>query len=50
MTAAIGDFGKYLDLNKPGLVLKNDAPESAKKALEEFKKAQEEAKKKGIKI
>ena len=50
MTACIGDFGKYLDPNKPGMVLKKNAPESAKKALEEFKKAQSEAKKRGEKI
>lgn len=50
MTASIGAFGKYLDPTKPGMVLVKDAPESAKKALEEFKKEQKEAKKKGIKI
>lgn len=43
-------FIKYVDWDKEELVLKKDAPESAKKAFEEFKKAQEKAKKRGMKI
>ena len=49
MTACIKDFGKYLDPDKPGMVLKKGAPESAKKALEEYKKEQAQAKKRGEK-
>ena len=43
-------FAKWLDYSNGKPVLKKDAPESAKKAYEEFLKAREAAKKKGIKI
>ena len=43
-------FINYLDPEKSGLELVKDAPESARKALKEYQKAQKEAGKKGIKI
>jgi hypothetical protein len=42
-------FEKWIDRSKDKLVLKKDAPESAKKAFAEFQKSQKECAKKGIK-
>lgn len=41
-------FYEWLDDNKPGWVLKKDAPPEVVKEFEEYKKRDEEAEKKGI--
>lgn len=46
----VKDFYQYLDRSKSGMVLKKDAPESAKKAFKEYKEAEKRAEKKGVKI
>ena len=44
------EFAKWLDENKPGWVLRKDAPPEIVKEFEEHQKRYEEAEKKGVTI